>query len=451
MAEFNTGTPLSTQAKRDKYVRKPLNVLGAETPKLPSRKKAGATDDPEETITPSTSFQHTSVIKDVTDKRRQPRRSPRSGAASKTTSPAASSGFCTSSPSPAGTDSFTSPQVSMINRKTPESQPHSSIKNIIRESGSVKKTLECEEEGSSDESKTPSRSLRNNKSRRDNTTSQKTPRQTSKSNLSRRLIEDSHSSSCDSPFCTATLIVLSTVAILFISLMLVAHWDPHFLDEPAGPQISGKGEAFKRFSRDLEKIKTKFPLQNSKAWSKLSGSIRRNMYGKANQPLCFLFVFNDTAEATSDCLVNAVGTALFFATNGGVDGGVEYIKSAELTKDLDEAKGELFSRIDSRLKQDNVVILDDISQLEASPVMALHGICDEGYLHDQAVKPVILMTIADTEGLMQSENEFEHGANLIRSLWEEDLGTDKVHPLISRIASVVIKVLPEDFKGCPHL
>ena len=63
------------------------------------------------------------------------------------------------------------------------------------------------------------------------------------------------------------------------------------------------------------------------------------MYGKSDQPLCFLFVYNDTAETTSDCLVNAIGTALFFATNGGVDGGVDYIKSAELTKDVDEAKG----------------------------------------------------------------------------------------------------------------
>ena len=77
----------------------------------------------------------------------------------------------------------------------------------------------------------------------------------------------------------------------------------------------------------------------------------------------------------------------------------------------------------------------------------------KGYLPDQAVKPVVLMTIADKglgEGLT-TVNEFEYGANLIRSLWEKDLGTDKVHPLISRIASVVIKVLPETFKGCPHL
>ena len=198
----------------------------------------------------------------------------------------------------------------------------------------------------------------------------------------------------------------------------------------------------------------KYPRQNPKSWSKLSGSIRRNMNGKAREPLCFLFVYNNTAETTSNCLVKAVGTSIFFAINGGVDGGVFNIKSADLTKDPSEAKGELFSGIDSSLKQDSVVILEDISQLGASPVMALHGICDEGYLPDQAVKPVVLMTIADTELVdgLTTTNEFEHGANLIRSLWEKDLGSDKVHPLISRITSVVIQILPEDqMKGCPHL
>ena len=238
-----------------------------------------------------------------------------------------------------------------------------------------------------------------------------------------------------------------------LSMFITMNLKPELFEENPETQISGKGQAFDRFKRDMEKVKANYPHQNPKSWSKLSGSIRRNMQGKAQQPLCFLFVFNSTAEATSNCLVNAVGTSIFFAINGGVDGGVFNIKSADLTKDPNEAKGELFSGIDSSLKQDSVVILEDISQLGASPVMALHGICDEGYLPDQAVKPVVLMTIAD-KGLGESltaVNEFEYGANLIRSLWEKDLGTDKVHPLISRIASVVIKVLPETFKGCPHL
>ena len=291
------------------------------------------------------------------------------------------------------------------------------------------------------------------KSRREN---QDAPRQDSTTNKSKRNLDDEQIK--DSPFCAATSIVLATIVILMLSMSIAAHLKPElfgdrFFEENPETQIGGKGQAFDRFKRDMEKVKANYPHQNPKSWSKLSGSIRRNMQGKAQQPLCFLFVFNSTAEATSNCLVNAVGTSIFFAINGGVDGGVFNIKSADLTKDPSEAKGELFSGIDSSLKQDSVVILEDISQLGASPVMALHGICDEGYLPDQAVKPVVLMTIAD-KGLGESltaANEFEYGANIIRSLWEKDLGTDKVHPLISRIASVVIKVLPETFKGCPHL
>ena len=452
--DFNTDSPLSTKAKRDKFVRQPLSVLGAETPKPRTRKK-DVHNDPEETITPTSVQSSSKILKDVTDNRGPTRRSPRS-IINATTSPP-SSDFFTSSPITGSSDSFTSPQVSMINRKTPESQ--SARKNVSRGSVTVKKTLDCEEEVSSesDESKTPSNKskslLSKSKSRREN---QDASRQDSTTNKSKRNLDDEQIK--DSPFCAATSIVLATIVILMLSMSIAAHLKPElfgdrFFEENPETQIGGKGQAFDRFKRDMEKVKANYPHQNPKSWSKLSGSIRRNMQGKAQQPLCFLFVFNSTAEATSNCLVNAVGTSIFFAINGGVDGGVFNIKSADLTKDPSEAKGELFSGIDSSLKQDSVVILEDISQLGASPVMALHGICDEGYLPDQAVKPVVLMTIAD-KGLGESltaANEFEYGANIIRSLWEKDLGTDKVHPLISRIASVVIKVLPETFKGCPHL
>jgi len=454
MDNFNTDSPLSTKAKRDKFVRQPLSVLGAETPKPRTRRK-DVHNDPEETITPTSVASSSKILKDVTDNRRPAgptRRSPRS-IINATTSPP-SSDFFTSSPITGSSDSFTSPQVSMINRKTPESQ--SSRKNVSRGSVTVKKTLDLRpgEEGSSesDESKTPSNKskslLSKSKSRREN---QDVPRQDSTTNKSKRNLDDEQIK--DSPFCAATSIVLATIVILMLSMFITMNLKPELFEENPETQISGKGQAFDRFKRDMEKVKANYPQQNPKSWSKLSGSIRRNMQGKAQQPLCFLFVFNNTAEATSNCLVKAVGTSIFFAINGGVDGGVFNIKSADLTKDPSEAKGELFSGIDSSLKQDSVVILEDISQLGASPVMALHGICDEGYLPDQAVKPVVLMTIADKglgEGLT-TVNEFEYGANLIRSLWEKDLGTDKVHPLISRIASVVIKVLPETFKGCPHL
>ena len=475
MDDYNTDSPLSTRAKRDKFVRPPLSVLGAETPRHPPRtkKKEVVTNEPEEKITPnrSTSLQSgiSPVGKEVTDNKRTTRRSPRNRILTTTSPP--SLDYCTSSPITGSGNHFTSPQVSMIDKKTPEVESHSSRKNVSRGSGSmVKKTLVCEEDGSSSESdegktrQTPSISskslLSKSKSRRDNQSVTQTATLTpkvSKTNKSKRDLD--HESS---PFCAATSIVLSTVVFLLISMFIVAQLKPDLLDhimkEIPETRICGKGEAFKRFSHDMEKMKMKYPRQNPKSWSKLSGSIRRNMNGKAQQPLCFLFVYNETAKITSNCLVKAVGTSIFFAINDGIvdHGGVFNIKSADFkTKDQSEAKGELFSNIDSSLKKDNVVILEDISQLGSNPVMALHGICEEAYLTDQEVKPVVLMTISDTELIedgREATNEFEYGAKLIRSLWEKDLGSDKVHPLISRIASVVIQILPENqMKECPHL
>ena len=77
MDNINTDSPLSTKAKRDKFVRQPLSVLGAETPKPRTRKK-DVHNDPEETITPTSVPSSSNILKDVTDNRRPTRRSPRS-------------------------------------------------------------------------------------------------------------------------------------------------------------------------------------------------------------------------------------------------------------------------------------------------------------------------------------------------------------------------------------
>ena len=179
--------------------------------------------------------------------------------------------------------------MSMISRKTPEGPGKNGTpeapRKINRESGMVKKTLICEDGSSSSEiddgnGNTPSinsKNLSKNKSRKDNQSVQTERSRMSKTNKSKHDLEEE-----SSPFCAATSIVLSTVILLLLSMYIVVNLKPDLLEETlSDTQISGKGEAFKRFSRDLEKIKAKYPQQNPKSWSKLSGSIRRNMQGMA--------------------------------------------------------------------------------------------------------------------------------------------------------------------------
>ena len=61
-------------------------------------------------------------------------------------------------------------------------------------------------------------------------------------------------------------------------------------------------------------------------------------------------------------------------------------------------------------------------------------------------KDIVLIALSDSRPeieLKTTHNDFEEIASLIKSLWEPDLGVDKIHPLISRIGSASLKIVPD--------
>ena len=153
-------------------------------------------------------------------------------------------------------------------------------------------------------------------------------------------------------------------------------------------------------------------------------------------------MYDETATKTSTCLVQAFATSLYYALNQGASSSqLNHIQS-----DQKVDKGQLYDNVNDELTKAKTLVLHDIDQLQSFTAMALHGICDEGYMPEETPKPVVVMTMK-TVG-QDANSDFEQAANTIRDLWEKDLGTDKVHPLISRIASVLIKVSPDQNSKC---
>ena len=239
------------------------------------------------------------------------------------------------------------------------------------------------------------------------------------------------------------IVIVSGIAVLCAPL-IIGHLEDA---ENLTPVItSGRGEAFKRFTRDLELIKVEFPSQNKKVWTTISAQVRKIMYGSAIQPACILMKHNQT-DLKSKCLIKTIGTSIYYALNKGqLEGQVTILKAGALSEDPIDAKGELFEQINNNLKTDNVVIIEDIQDLHATTIMALHGICDEGFMGEEKLKPIVLIALSDSRPeieLKTTHNDFEEIASLIKSLWEPDLGVDKIHPLISRIGSASLKIVPD--------
>ena len=67
------------------------------------------------------------------------------------------------------------------------------------------------------------------------------------------------------------------------------------------------------------------------------------------------------------------------------------------------------------------------------------------------VKPIVLMTLGIKESGAKEKSSHEQAADRVLDLWQEDLGADKVYPLISRITSAVVAVQPDPVKKelCP--
>ena len=418
-------SPLATRQRRDSLARKPLNRL-AKTPKpVRIRTLIESEEEDEEDFTPiittrhetRRSFGNGSRIDDGTLRMKSP---PNYDLES----------FKTSSPSSADFSKMVSPpQVSMIQPQAPKTTPQTtsakkkkSPRQVLVESSSSN-----DDDNEEDDNDTPV-STRTRSRFKDGSKTTVIQRSQRSLNQSKK-IEDSNFG-CSA--CTYLLFVISALAIGYLATQM-------YQDQELGE--TNAGHPFKRFARDLERIQADFPKQPKRTWASISSQARRILYGKSTQPSCILVMYNETAAKTSTCLVKAFGNSLYYALNIGID--AQQLSHIRSDKILD--RGELYENIDQELSKAKTVVLQDIDQLESFAAMALHGICDEGYMPEENPKPVVIMTM---KTLTKSAKDFETAADTIRELWEKDLGTDKVHPLISRIASVLIKVLPEPTPKC---
>ena len=432
-------SPLATRQRRDSLARKPLSRL-AKTPKPVKYYAEEEEDEDEEDFTPITT-------------RHETRRSLGSGSRTDGTlrmksppnydfktssfiSPASAefSKMKTSSPSSADFSKMVSPpQVSMIQPQAQKTTPQTTSAKkkksprqvLVQNESSPEDDNDKEDEDNDTDTPVSTRTRSRFKDGSKTTIIQRSQRSFNQS----KKIEDSNFG-CSA--CTYLLFVISALAVGYLATQM---YQDQELVETNG------GHPFKRFSRDLESIQADFPKQPKRTWASISSQVRRILYGKSTQPSCILVMYNETAAKTSTCLVKAFGNSLYYALNIGIEAQqLSHIKSDKI---LD--RGELYENIDRELSKAKTVVLQDIDQLQSLTAMALHGICDEGYMPEETPKPVVIMTM---KTLTKSAKDFETAADTIRGLWEKDLGTDKVHPLISRIASVLIKVLPEPSPKC---
>ena len=146
----------------------------------------------------------------------------------------------------------------------------------------------------------------------------------------------------------------------------------HVLGIECDTRAEHVNDSFNRFNDDFNIIKYNFPKQDPRLWIMLSSQVRSIIYEIANQPSCILMINNHTSKDTSQCLIKAISNSFFSAINhNNINKNVSHFKANDFPNDPMEAKGKLFEVIKETLKEDKVVVLEDIQDLNATTVMAL--------------------------------------------------------------------------------
>lgn len=243
-------------------------------------------------------------------------------------------------------------------------------------------------------------------------------------------------------FRSLTPVVLVVVVALIYAIVL-----------PRSPlNLTGKVGGIARFKRDLEQVKLGFPSQPNVTWIALASTMRKILDGRAKEPACILFMHDAQSRSTAHCLMatvaNVVHAQLKVVDQEEEDSGHLTVVTADKLPQVDaDAKVTLHESMANSLHSNHVVSLASIEDLRARVAMILHGFCDEGFdRHKEGGnKNVILMSLmTNTAGTKSTRKTDEHAAQTIKDLWEKDLGVDKVHPLITRIAANVLSVNVED-------
>ena len=461
-------SPLRTQQSRDRLVRRPLSEL-AKTPAAFNSKKSNVVEEEDDVDN------FTPPLNITTRKSKLSRRSGKISPNSHL-SPPDSTVYASSPNFDLSKAPRESPQMSMIspkeNKKSPSEKNDSSCsrrrsssrsRNKSASKSQTKQNISFDSSSQTEDEtdETPTRVLRSRNSKnisapRKNLSKMSNTANESMASRNRSKLNKSDEKSSVS-WCSILvwliIIVGSGVVYKFHSSGELQEFfdDLNKVEDVTEIIASGRGDSFQRFKRDLEKIRADFPNQNPTYWGKINSQVRKIMYGRAKEPSCILLMQNETARSTNQCLIKNLGKAVYSAMNkGDMDGQVTTIIAKDLPQDPIEAKAELFENMSKNLRNHYVVILEDINDLSADAAMALHGICDEGFMYDENLKPVVFMTITDNRSeaeLKKGMSEFEHVSDRINNLWQKDLGEDKVAPLISRISATPLKIIAEDVQA----
>lgn len=260
------------------------------------------------------------------------------------------------------------------------------------------------------------------------------------------LKEKYESNSCG----TLVLVILVGVIVAILSGLYFSEelW-PQTIPAPSADHWN---VARRTFTTRLRGLKSSLPNQSTRLWSVVSAAVKQTLRPRPEYPAVVLLVAPRSAEHAATCLAARLAGVAEEVLGGA--GGGKVVKMVDIAEAGEGGRREgLANHLHSALSRSKAAALLGLENLDPDAAMTLHAFADNvNAPYKQAVMVLTLLEDGD-QGGKKFRNGEEAAERLLAGAWGDQLGDDKLYPIISRVAVNVAMVEQEEkevVKGlCP--
>ena len=196
-----------------------------------------------------------------------------------------------------------------------------------------------------------------------------------------------------------------------------------------------------------KRLKNHYISQDVDTWTRINAALKRVIMSEIC-PASIIFIYNDYSRYTTNCLVQQLANTInkSYMVDEGTAARINITETYDMTSNdykiyMDEKVRENFHN------GSKVVLLYELHNLSGNSAKLLHGFCDTDNAPFKDASYLFTLYIPDaaTDTKTTLEKTVERR---LQGLWEEVLGKDNLHALLSRISNNVVLIKAEHGQPC---
>ncbi|CAH1984862.1 unnamed protein product [Acanthoscelides obtectus] len=189
--------------------------------------------------------------------------------------------------------------------------------------------------------------------------------------------------------------------------------------------------------KNFNELPKKYSRQSEEFWSTVKVMIEdvQNM----NQPKSLVFVYSEGNYATVKEIISSISRLAICILSNCNSSVVKLVPEDFSTREVMHDYGKIIARTKAPLAESGVMIVENIEGISGESAQAFHSLCDE---YNPVVGKALFLFTLEMNKPPSKEAVFSVIRDQLKIAWK-DLNEDKFHPLVTRVANVILPIMPE--------